>query len=197
MPPSERFKSAIERFDQANGADPRTEDVDGAPQPRELLFERRVYAWVERLAKEPSEPLLLAARAHTLRRWMIPRDRFPMTTEGYHQWRHELMVFHADEAQKILNDVGYDQDTVERVRALITKANWPSDAEALALEDADCLVFLETKLSRFVDEWDAATMQRVLGQAYQKMTPQARSLVSTLELGVREREILDGVLSGS
>lgn len=195
MPQSERFKTAIEKFDQANGEDPRKDNVGGVERPRELLFARQVYAWVERLWDAPSEALLLAARSHTLRRWAIPRDRHPMTTEGYHLWRRELALFHAEEAQKILEEVGYDQEMIERVRDLITKANWPADPEALALEDADCLVFLETKLRRFVDEWDSAKMQRVLGQTYQKMTPQARCLVSTLNLGKREREIIEAAVS--
>src|SRR3990172_4807621 len=102
MSDEERFAEAIRRIDALNGEDPRTEVVEGQPQPRELLFARRVYEWVRNLIVEPSEELLLAARAHTLRRWMIPRDRYPMTTPGYHQWRDALAAFHADEAARIL-----------------------------------------------------------------------------------------------
>lgn len=196
MHKSERFKRAIERFDEANAADPRRDEVDGTAQPRELLFARGVYVWIQKLVAEPSEALLLAARSHTLRRWIIPRDRYPMTTPGYHQWRNALAEYHADEAEKILLDVGYDPGTIPQVRALITKANWPADPEALALEDADCLAFLETKLSRFVDAWDDEKMTRVLGQTYRKMTPEARRHVATLSLGERERKIVEQVVSG-
>ena len=51
----QRFKEAIDRIDAANRDDLRTELVDGKPQPRELLFAQRVYAWVCKLVDDPSE----------------------------------------------------------------------------------------------------------------------------------------------
>ena len=49
----ERFSEAIKKIDAANQEDPRSEMVDGRPQPRELLFAQRVYQWVEQLAEDP------------------------------------------------------------------------------------------------------------------------------------------------
>ena len=192
----ERFHLAIKEFDKANEEDPRTEIVAGHAQPKELLFSRRVYAWIEKLVERPSEKLLLAARSHTLRRWMIPRDRYPMTTKDYHRWRNALAEFHAAEAEKILAEVGYGPEMIDPVRQLIIKANWPAEEEALALEDADCLVFLETKLGDFVDQWDDEKMSRILRQTYAKMTPDAREAVSTLHFDEKERAVLNRVLFG-
>lgn len=186
----ERFEDAIKRIDDANREDPRTEVVDGRDEPRELLFSQRVFDWVERLIDDPSEAVLLAARAHTMRRWVIPRDRYPKTTEGYHRWRSALADFHADEAEKVLLGVGYEGETVELVRAFITKKNWPANKEARALEDADCLVFLQTKLSSYLDDWDEDKMDRVLRGTVGKMTPRARTLALQLELPPRERSLL-------
>jgi hypothetical protein len=154
MGDAERLAEAIRRIDDANAEDPRTEAVNGVDQPRELLFARRVHEWVMRLAADPPEALLLAARAHTLRRWMVPRDRYPMTNIGYHEWRDACATFHAQETERILRDVGYPQDAIDRVTALITKQDWESDPDARTLEDADCLAFLESKLHRYLDEWD-------------------------------------------
>ncbi len=195
MKKNERFCSAIEGFDQVNQQDPRTEIVDGDTMPKELLFARRVYGWIEKLVENPSDTLLLAARSHTLRRWAIPRDRYAMTTQAYHQWRQALAELHAKEAEKILAEVGYGTDTIDAVRRLITKATWPADDDALALEDADCLVFLETKLGHFVDQWDEEKMSRVLRQTYGKMTPRAREEVAKLNLGEKDRAALDRALS--
>lgn len=180
-----RFKEAIEKFDAANGEDPRTELVDGAASPRELLFSIRVYEWVRKLVVEPSEELLLSARAHTLRRWMIPRDRYPMTTPGYHQWRDALAAFHADQAASILKQVGYDELTIARVRALITRQDWRTDREGCALEDADCLVFLETKLADYLDEWDEKKTVKILKKTLRKMTPAGLQHVAGLRLNDR------------
>jgi Domain of unknown function (DUF4202) len=191
MANSERFSEAIRLIDAANGEDPRVELVDGKPRPRELLFAQRVYDCVTEMVDEPSEELLLAARAHTLRRWMIPRDRYPMTTVGYHKWRDALAQFHANEAESILQTAGYADDSIRKVKAFITKADWPENREALALEDADCLVFLDTKLRNYVDEWEDDKTVRILRRTIQKMTPAARDRAMSLKLGVRERDLLE------
>lgn len=195
MKTDQRFASAIEQIDAANGKDPRTELVDGQPQPRELLFSQRVYDWVRKLIDDPSEELLLAARAHTIRRWEIPRDRYPKTTVGYHQWRDVLAEFHADQAATILRAVDYAPETIDKVKAFITKKNWPQDSEACALEDADCLVFLETKLQDYADQWEESKAQRILQRTFRKMTPDARERASKLKLANRERELLGRALS--
>ncbi|MCH8881260.1 MAG: DUF4202 domain-containing protein [Planctomycetes bacterium] len=190
MQRDERFSEAIKKIDAANQEDPRSEMVDGRPQPRELLFAQRVYQWVEQLAEDPSEELLLAARAHTLRRWMIPRDRYPMTTVGYHQWRNALAQFHADEAETILHAAGYPAEQIQSIKDFITKKNWPENKEACVLEDADCLVFLETKLSDYIDDWQDTKTLRILQRTIRKMTPEARTRAFQLKLGERERELV-------
>lgn len=190
MDTEQRFTNAIERIDAANGEDPRTEVFEGSQQPRELLFSRRVYDRVKDLTDDPSEELLLAARAHTLRRWAIPRDKYEMNTIGYHQWRNALAEFHAEEAEKILRDVGFAAESVDRVTSLITRKNWPKDGDACVLEDADCLVFLETKLQRYAEEWDDEKTIRILRQTIAKMTPKGREFAMKLSLGERERQLV-------
>lgn len=186
----ERFAETIRRIDEANGEDPRTELVDGLAKARELLFARRVYDWVQKLVAEPSEELLLAARGHTLRRWMIPRDRYPRTTPGYRQWRKSLAAFHADQAAGILHEVGYPDATITRVRALILRENWRDDPEGRELEDADCLVFLETKLEGYLDEWEEKKTVNILKKTLRKMTPAAQELAGSLRLSDRCAELL-------
>ncbi len=190
MSDDKRFAEAIRRFDEANGEDPRTELVDGRAQARELLFARRVYEWVQKLVAEPSEELLLAARGHTLRRWAIPRDRYPRTTPGYRQWREALAVFHAEQAGRILEEVGYVELTIARVRALITREDWRNDPEGRALEDADCLVFLETKLDDYLGEWEEKKTVNILKKTLRKMTPAGKEHAGSLELSDRCLELL-------
>ena len=190
MDRDQRFAEAIERIDTANREDPRTEIIDGQAHPRELLFAQRVYKWVEQLVTDPSDDLLLAARAHTLRRWVIPRDQYPMTTVGYHQWRNALAQFHAVEAESILRAVGYSDDNIQKIKAFITKNNWPENHEACALEDADCLVFLETKLRDYIDAWEESKTLRILERTLRKMTPDGRARAYQLKLGDRERELV-------
>jgi len=191
MTPDQRFDDALGAIDAANAEDPRRELVDGTPVPRESLFSRHVYEWITKLMSDPSTELLLAARACAIRRWEIPRDQYPMTTPGYHQWRDALADFHAEQAAAILREVGYSESTVTRVKDLITKKHWPDDDEANALEDAMCLTFLETKLSKYLDVWDTNKTHRILAGTLRKMTPAARQRVLSLSLGARERTALN------
>jgi hypothetical protein len=190
MSREQQFDEALRRFDAANAEDPRTATHGGVRRPRELLFATRVYEWVRRLVSAPSEALLLAARGHTLRRWAIPRDRYSRDNIGYHEWRDALARFHADEAGAILRDVGYADDVIARVQALIRRELWPKDPDARALEDADCLAFLELKLHHYVDEWDDAKTVQILRSTLRKMTPAARDLAGQIPLGPREQELL-------
>src|SRR5258705_6911826 len=107
---SEKFRRAIERFDAANADDP-----DG----EELIYARRMSEWLERLEPDASEALKLAARSQHIRRWEIPRNRYPINRAGYHRWRNELAGFHAEVAGKILREVGYEEAMVGRVQSLL------------------------------------------------------------------------------
>lgn len=185
-----QFERAVQLIDAANGADPRSEQVDGKSQPKELLFARRVSEWINKLVDDPSEALLLAARGHTIRRWRIPRENFSKDNIGYHQWRDALAKFHADETAAILRDVGYDDEMIRNVRALILRTNLPGSSEAHALEDADCLVFLETKLADYLDEWGDEKTINILRKTVKKMTPKGVSFVSQLDLGERCAELV-------
>ena len=79
---AERFRAAIGRIDDANRDDPNREMHQGRECPRELLYAERMSAWLERLAPGAAEAVQLAARAQHIRRWEIPRNRYPMDREG-------------------------------------------------------------------------------------------------------------------
>ena len=90
----------------------------------------------------------------------------------------------------VLRDVGYPNETIQTVRTFVTRDNWPESTEACALEDADCLVFLETKLSDYLDEWTESKTLRILERTVRKMTPKAQSLALQLKLTDREMDLV-------
>jgi len=179
------FDRAVELIDEANGKDPRSQSVNGNSVPKELFFAQQVASWIPKLIDHPSEALLLAARSHTIRRWMIPRDKYSKDNIGYHQWRNALAKFHAQETTAILEKAGLNQETIARVQSLITRRNFPGDPEAHALEDADCLVFLQTKLGNYLDDWGEDKTINILRKTLKKMTPKGVSFVAQLGLDKR------------
>jgi hypothetical protein len=192
---SERFREAIRRFDAANSEDPHREVVDGVAHPKELLYAQRLTAWLERFAPDASEALRLAARSQHIRRWVIPRDRYPMDRRGYLQWRTTLAKFHADTAATILRDVGYEEETIQRVRSLLRKEGLKRDPEVQCLEDVICLVFLESYCADFAAQHDAAKALGILRKTWDKMSPQGRAMAREAGLRAEVQRLIAAALA--
>ncbi len=190
----DRFQRAIALIDEANGADPNVLVVAGAGRPKELAHAELVSAWVRRLVDDPSEPLLLAARAHHIRRWQRPRADFPRDRRGYLRWRTGLYIFQAAQVRAILESVGYEEDTVVRAEALVAKALPLTDPDAAALEDAICLVFLETQLAEFAGRTEREKMLEILRKTWRKISPNGRTAALTLPLDAAERALVEAAL---
>lgn len=180
---SQRFQDAIARFDSANAQDPRA---------IELPYAQRLSAWVERLAPDASEALRLAARCQHLRRWEIPRESYPAGRVAYLKWREALKHFHADEAGKVLREVGYDDATIERVRNLNLKRK---DLEMSVLEDALCLLFLEMQFQETQEKTGEEKMIGILQKTWRKMTPRAREIALGMEMSEAQRALIAKALA--
>ncbi|MGH9050458.1 MAG: DUF4202 domain-containing protein [Acidimicrobiia bacterium] len=185
-----RFERAVAAIDAANGADPNQIIVRGAPRPKELAHAELVTEWVRRLRPEASEELLLAARAHHVRRWEIPRDSYPDGRSGYLRWRRALHDLHARIAGEILDAEGYEPAAAARVQAIVRKRDLARDPDVQALEDALCLVFLETQFDALADRLDAEKMEDVVRKTLVKMSDEGKRLALELDLGDEERVAL-------
>jgi len=139
-----RFSRALAEIDALNAQDPNSIVIRGQRVPKELGHSRLLSEWIDRLAPSASEALRLAGRASHLVRWRYPRSEYPEGRVGYLRWRKDLQQKHATTAAAILREQGYDEALVSRVGAIICKKGLGRDAEVQVLEDALCLVFLET-----------------------------------------------------
>lgn len=187
---SDRFERAVAAIDAANADDPSRLVVRGEDRPKELAHAELVTGWVRRLRPDASEALLLAARAHHVRRWEIPRDSYPDGRSGYLRWRRALHDLHARIAGAILEDAGYDPPSVERVQTIVRKRDLARDPDVQALEDALCLVFLETQFDALADRLDDDKMDDVVRKTLVKMSDDGKRLALELDLGDEERAAL-------
>ncbi|MDT0647542.1 DUF4202 domain-containing protein [Zunongwangia sp. F260] len=144
-----KFDEAIERIDKKNSKDPHTEVYEGKTYPKELLYSERMTKQLLEFEPGASEELQIAARAQHICRWQTPRDEYPMTRIGYLNWRNDLKKKHASITGEILEEVGYNQDFIDRVSFLVQKKKIKKDEESQTLEDVICLVFLEYYLADF------------------------------------------------
>lgn len=188
------FSEAIRRFDQENERDPNLIDVDGVPQPHELLYARRLTEWVLRLRPDASKPLLLAARSQHICRWLVPRSSYDMTRAGYLRWRNDLKQLHARKSAEILREVGFDETTIARVVELNLKKGLGRDEECQVLEDALCLVTLQYQLAELMQKTDPDKMVGILQKTWKKMSDTARSHALALPFTKAEKALIQKAL---
>ena len=97
---------------------------------------------------------------------------------------------------RILAAEGYDQATLSRVGDIIRKKSLEVDPEVQALEDALCLVFLETQFRDLAARLDAARMIDVLRKTLRKMSDEGKRLALTIEMSSAERALLERAVEG-
>jgi hypothetical protein len=186
------FVRAIAAIDAAHAQDPEKE----GGEPKELVYARRMSAWLARLVPQASESLQLAVRCQHLRRWAIPRADFPEGKVGYLRWRKEESLAHAALAGEFLAQAGYDAEAVMRVQSLIKKERIKHDAEAQVLEDVTCLVFLEYEFAPFAAKHPDDKVVDILRKTWPKMSPQGQQAALGLALAPRLRKLVEGALAG-
>lgn len=157
-------------IDAANAADPRTVTVDGSPRPLEVVHAERVTHWLSVLAPDADDAQRLAARAHHLRRWTLPRADFPDGWAGYLRWRSEQKKRHARDVGDLLADCGYEPDVIERVQAIVAKQGLGTDPAVQTHEDALCLVFLELQFDELAERLGDDRTVDVLRRTTAKMS---------------------------
>jgi len=195
MKTNSRFARAMALIDAANAADPVRVPFEGSELPRAVVDSIRVGRWVERLQPGASEALRLAARAHHLRRWERPRTDYPDGRGGYLRWRSDLQRFHAEAAGALMRTAGCDDATTHRAAAIIRKERLAADPEVRTLEDAVCLVFLESELAEFAGRIEREKLLTILKKSWGKMSEAGRDAALGLALGPAERALVRDALS--
>ena len=183
-----RLQQVLDALDAFNREDPAS---------KELPYARQLTDWVMRLNPNASEALRIAARGQHVRRWTIPRSRYPMNRQGYLRWRETLKTFHADTVAGVMRTAGYGDPEIERVRRLMSKRELGQDAETQTLEDALCLVFLESQFAELRAKTPDEKMLEVLRKTWKKMSGAARAEAMRLPLGPAEQQLIKRALSSA
>ena len=182
-----RYDAAVAAIDQANAADPNIVEVRGQRVALALVHGQLAAGWIDKLVDDADESLLLAARAHHLRRWELPRHSYPAGRPGYLRWRRDQKARHASDVAALLEPFGYDAAEIERVQHLIRREAVDGTQ---AVEDAVCLVFIETQLASFAARNDHDLTISVLRKTARKMSQGGVNFLSAIPLGEAELRLL-------
>ena len=182
-PDADRLARAIAAIDAANADDPETIEVRGEVRPKEQAHAEMMTEWVRRLDPDAVDAQLLAARAHHLRRWSIPRASYPEGRAGLPALAHR-----AEEAAR--RGGGGDprargatsRTSSSLVQHIVRKDGLKTDPMVQTHEDALCLVFLETQLLDLArDQGDDKTVD-IIRKTVVKMSEQGIAAALALDL---------------
>lgn len=189
-----RLDDALCRFDEANAQDPNSEMVDGEPVPKELVYGRRMSARLSAFAPGAPETVQLAARAQHICRWELPRDGYPEGRAGYLKWRSDLYKRHGAIAGAVMEDLGYERDTIERVKTLLRKRGLKTDPEVQLMEDVICLVFLEYYFHGFAQKHEQEKLIPIVQKTWNKMSDKAQAAALRLDYAPEDLAVIQKAL---
>lgn len=165
---------AFARIDRANAPDPNRVLWKGETRPRAQLQGQLATEWLARLDAAAPPAVQLACRAHHLERWVIARASYPEGRAGYLRWRTALKKHHAAALAALLPEL--DPAVLERAQALVQRVGLGTDPGAQLVEDAACLVFLETDFEALAARLDHDRLVNAVQKTARKMSDDARAL---------------------
>ena len=185
----QKLDKAIELIDAANSEDPNMEISDGKEVPKELLYSQRMTDMQQRYAPDADDVMILALRAQHIQRWKSPRSDFPMDKKGYYQWRTGLYKFHADTAAALLEQAGYDEADIERLKLAVGKKSLKSNKDTQLLEDVTALVFIEHYMLEFAEKHPEYSEEKwidIIKKTWRKMTDNAHEFALSGKIALPE-----------
>ena len=189
----DRLSRVLALIDEANARDPTLVGADR--RPAELLYGERMSAMLSRFCPDAGEHLEIAVRGQHIERWTSPRASYPQGRAGYLRWRTDLKTHHARRVAEVMAAAGYAAGDIARVEALVRKERLKYDAEAQALEDVACLVFLEHYAGEFIARHDDDKVVGILAKSAAKMSPDGLAAASRLALPGRLGRLLQVALA--
>jgi hypothetical protein len=198
-----RYERAVALIDAANAEDLRMDkDAGGRQVARELLYGQRMAEMIGRYAPEADEVMRLAVRAQHIQRWKTPRDSYPMTRDGYLQWRTGLYKFHAETCGRLMQEAGYDAAAIERAKQAVGKRGLKVNADTQLLEDVTDLVFIEYYMLEFAGqhaEYSEEKWLDIIRKTWKKMSERAHAyaLSGQLQLPAPLVPLITKAVSGS
>jgi hypothetical protein len=192
---SERYLAATTAIDAANALDPTHVSVRGVSLPLALAHGQYAAEWVADLDPTAEELVLLAARAHHLRRWELPRAQYEVGRAGYLRWKRDQRQRHAHDVADVLSPLGYETDEIALVQGWVRRDHLATDPGSQLVEDAACLVFIETQLADVAGKLEHDHLVDVIRKTAKKMSPAALAAVNRIPLGASEQALLTAALA--
>jgi len=175
---TEQLKRVIAMIDDINREDPNIEtDENGKEWPKELLYSERMTDMLHRYVENPDEVAEIAMRGQHVVRWKSPRSEYPDGRQGYLQWRTHLYKFHANTVGELMEQAGYDAESIDRVKKAVGKRGIKVNPDTQLLEDVTDLVFIEHYMLPFAEKHPEYSEEKwidIIQKTWKKMSEQGQ-----------------------
>ena len=170
------YQQAINLIDKANSDDPNIEQSEG----KELLYSQRMSKMLQRYRADADDVVKLAIHGQHIQRWQSPRSAYPMDRQGYHKWRSDLYIFHADKVAGVMEQAGFSEQDITRAKNAVAKVGIKSNPDTQLLEDVVGLVFIEDYMLNFAAKHPEYSEQKwidIIRKTWNKMSADAHAFV--------------------
>ena len=189
-----QLAEALEKIDEFNMKDPKTEEFLGKTMTSEMVYSVRVTNWVNQLVERPSDELLIASRGVHIGRWEVPRENYPAGLQGYYQWKTFLHQYHAKKVVTIMESCGYSAEAIKKVSDIITRKKLKENPATQVLEDAVSLVFLEVQLLPLMAKATEEKVINAIVKTWAKMSSAGHAKALNLNLPLEAMAVIKKAL---
>lgn len=190
-----RFETAIALIDKKNAEDVNRYSVSGMEYPKELLYSQRMSRTLLQFDPNASKALQIAARAQHICRWKSARNEYPMDRVGYLKWREDLKQMHAKLTGEILKQVGFDDEFIDRVKAIVLKKFIKKNKESQTIEDVICLVFLDFYFDEFAAKHSDEKIIDILQKTWKKMSDEGHAAALKIKFSDKSLALVKQAIS--
>ena len=106
------------------------------------------------------------------------------------RWRRANKAHQADSLASLMQEDEWPESSIELARLLLGRTKLRTDIETQTLEDAACLVFLETQFEAMAERTEHEHLVSIVAKTLKKMSPGAVSLAGSIGLSTTSRAIL-------
>jgi hypothetical protein len=146
-------------------------------------------AMIARYAPAADDVMKIAVRGQHIQRWKTPRDSYPMTRDGYLQWRTGLYKCHSETVGRLMQEAGWDDASIERARQAVGKRGLKVNPDTQLLEDVTDLVFIEYYMLEFAGQKPDYSEEKwldIVRKTWKKMSPRAHEFALSGQLKLPE-----------
>jgi len=189
----------LSAIDEINNQDQNTITVNGVTAPKELIYGKQMSACLEEFWPASEDILQIAVRAQHIKRWHLKRAEFAAGKAGYYQWRIALGKFHAELAEKLMIENGYDKDLAAQTASILRKENLKTNANSQTLEDVACLVFLQYYFDDFARKYTEQNNEekiiRIVQKTWGKMSEKAHGIALAMNFPEHLAKLIEKALA--